>query len=64
MSISSLPAVWISPIPANTPGGYHGYWQAQMYTVNPYFGTPEDLITLSNELHARGMWLMVDVVGE
>lgn len=32
-------------------------------TVNPYFGSAQDLAQLSAELHARGMWLMVDVVG-
>lgn len=47
-------AVWISPIPVNTPGGYHGYWQSEMYQVNPYFGSAADLLALSQALHDRG----------
>jgi alpha-amylase len=33
-----------------------------MYSVNPHFGTADDLLALSNALHSRGMYLMVDVV--
>ena len=61
-------AVWISPvtfqIKGDTPYGYayHGYWQQDLYEINPHFGTPEDLKSLSKALHSRGMYLMVDVV--
>lgn len=41
---------------------YHGYWAQDIYAVNPNFGTEADLIALSAALHARGMYLMVDVV--
>ena len=27
-------AIWISPIPVNTDGGYHGYWAQDIYQVN------------------------------
>ena len=46
-------------------------WTAQkvMYTssrccseLNEHFGSPQDLFELSAALHARGMYLMVDVV--
>jgi alpha-amylase len=30
--------------------------------LNPHFGTKQDLVDLSNALHRRGMYLMVDVV--
>jgi glycosidase len=33
--------------------GYHGYWQEDIYSVNPHFGTAADLLALSNALHAR-----------
>jgi len=56
-------AIWISPPIANSPGGYHGYWQTDMYATNENFGTAQDLLDLSAALHARGMWLMLDVVG-
>lgn len=61
-------AVWISPITKNieelTEYGtaYHGYWPEDIYSVNPHFGTADDLLALSDALHARGMFLMVDIV--
>jgi len=55
-------AIWISPVPQNADGGYHGYWQQNMYEVNNNFGTAAELLALSNALHSRGMYLMVDIV--
>lgn len=62
-------AVWISPVSQNyegptTPYGdpYHGYWIADASQLNARFGTSDDLKNLSDELHRRGMYLMVDVV--
>jgi alpha-amylase len=39
-------AIWISPVIVNTPGGYHGYWAADLYSINPNFGTADDLRSL------------------
>ncbi|QQK46373.1 Rutin-alpha-L-rhamnosidase [Penicillium digitatum] len=61
-------AIWITPVtkqlPQNTGDGmsYHGYWQQDIYNVNPNHGTSDDLLALSEALHERGMYLMVDVV--
>ncbi|TKA60936.1 Alpha-amylase A type-3 [Cryomyces minteri] len=61
-------AVWISPVTYNLPQttvygqAYHGYWQQDLHRLNPNFGTPADLKALSSALHARGMYLMVDIV--
>ncbi|KAG2080264.1 glycoside hydrolase family 13 protein [Suillus cothurnatus] len=62
-------AVWISPVSQNyegpsTPYGdpYHGYWIADASQLNSRFGTSDDLKNLSDELHRRGMYLMVDIV--
>ncbi|KAL8998802.1 MAG: hypothetical protein Q9169_002252 [Polycauliona sp. 2 TL-2023] len=61
-------AVWISPITVQmdekTAEGeaYHGYWQQNIFAVNPHFGTISDLQALATALHARNMYLMVDVV--
>jgi len=55
-------AIWISPVAQNAPGGYHGYWYTNMYKINEHFGTEQDLKDLVNALHARDMWIMVDVV--
>ncbi|CAN8105939.1 unnamed protein product [Discula destructiva] len=60
-------AVWISPIVKNIESStslgeaYHGFWTADIYSLNDNFGTQADLIALSDALHARGMYLMVDV---
>jgi alpha-amylase len=61
-------AVMISPIVENVPDrvsygeSYHGYWPVDLYSLNGRFGTKEDLLKLSEGLHARGMYLMMDVV--
>ncbi|PGH17299.1 hypothetical protein AJ79_01183 [Helicocarpus griseus UAMH5409] len=63
-----IDSIWISPITAqiaeNTPSGssYHGYWQSNLYELNSLFGSAEELNALAAELHARNMYLMVDVV--
>jgi alpha-amylase len=61
-------AVMISPIIKNIDGrvsygeAYHGYWPLDIYDVNSHFGTSQDLLDLSDALHARGMYLMMDTV--
>ena len=55
-------AVWISPVVDNVDGSYHGYGQRNMYQTNAHFGSAAELKALSAALHARGMYLMVDVV--
>ena len=34
---------------------YHGYWAEDIWSLNSHFGTEDDLKTLSDELHKRGM---------
>ncbi|KAL4873278.1 hypothetical protein BDV12DRAFT_182498 [Aspergillus spectabilis] len=61
-------AVMISPIIKNIEErisygeAYHGYWAQDMYALNPHFGTHKDLLDLSQALHNRGMFLMMDTV--
>lgn len=62
-------AIWISPVSQNYQGPrtaygdpYHGYWIADASKLNDRFGTANDLKALSDEVHRRGMYLMVDVV--
>lgn len=61
-------AIYISPVTqnleSNTSYGqaYHGYWPQDIFVVNEHFGTADDLHVLSDELHKRGMYFMVDVV--
>ncbi|OBT65738.1 hypothetical protein VE03_03348 [Pseudogymnoascus sp. 23342-1-I1] len=61
-------AVWISPVVQQVYGqtsdgsSYHGYWAQDITQLNANFGTAQDLKALSAALHARGMYLMVDIV--
>lgn len=62
-------ALWISPVVANTDhygdpshAGYHGYWAQDLFKINPHFGTAADLKALVAACHARGVWVMLDVV--
>ena len=55
-------AIWISPILENTANAYHGYHMKNLYNINPYFGTEQDLNDLVSECHKRDIWVMVDVV--
>ncbi|KAF7551360.1 hypothetical protein G7Z17_g5053 [Cylindrodendrum hubeiense] len=63
-------AIWISPIvanievPSNSGWGqaYHGFWAQKIWSINNRFGTADDLKELSQALHDRGMYLMVDIV--
>ncbi|MCJ1379597.1 hypothetical protein MMC17_002699 [Xylographa soralifera] len=61
-------ALQISPVDKNMPQytdsgyAYHGYWPIDKYSVNENFGTAADLKNLSDSLHARDMYLLVDVV--
>ncbi len=62
-------ALWITPPVANRwwdaserYGGYHGYWASDFGKVDAHFGTLDDYRRLSTNLHARGMYLVQDVV--
>jgi len=55
-------AIWISPIPVNHGEDYHGYGALDWYTVNPHFGTKEDLKELVAEAEKKNIWIMLDVV--
>ena len=62
-------AVWITPPVANMwwdplqqSGGYHGYWARHLKKVDEHLGTLETYKALSGALHARGMYLIQDVV--
>lgn len=61
-------AIWISPVVAQLPQrtgdgeAYSAYWQQDLYSLNPSFGTKDDLNDLIREVHDRDMFLMLDVV--
>jgi alpha-amylase len=55
-------AIWISPVVDNLGNGYHGYWAANWEKINANFGSEDDLKSLVKAAHAKGMYVMVDVV--
>jgi len=46
-------AIWITPVVANSAGGYHGYWAQDLYAVNGNYGTADDLKALVSAAHAK-----------
>lgn len=66
--------VWITPIVENKCDGlttdlegvksygYHGYWATSFEELNRHLGSEEEFAMLVQELHKRGMKIMVDVV--
>ncbi|WP_225654066.1 pullulanase-type alpha-1,6-glucosidase [Streptomyces pseudogriseolus] len=64
-------AIWLAPIFRNQPvqgtgenasAGYHGYWITDFTQVDPHFGTNQDLETLIDKAHAKGMKVFFDVI--
>ena len=58
--------IWLSPIfecnYKTKTGNMHGYDTTDYYAVNDFFGTEEDLISLINAAHERGMKVIFDYV--
>jgi len=52
--------IYLTPIFLS--GSAHGYDTYDYYTVDPKFGTPDDLKTLLNEAHKRGIKVIFDFV--
>ena len=65
-------AIWVNPLVKNIPGhvdgagfpdwGYHGYWADDFTSLDPRFGTEEDLRKLVEACHGRGIKVLLDVV--
>jgi glycosidase len=65
-------ALWITPVVDNIDGfvtgagfpdwGYHGYWADDFTKLDPRFGSEEELKTLVDEAHRRGIRVLLDVV--
>jgi len=60
--------VWVSPVARNRPmpffgqQPYHGYWAWDFFSVDPRFGTMRKLREVRDDLHRRGMKLLLDMV--
>lgn len=57
-------AIWSTPLCEDNDkrGSYHGYAQSDVYKIDPRYGTNEDYLRLSSELHKRGMKNILDYV--
>lgn len=52
--------LWISPFYQTS--AYHGYHITDFYTVDPHFGTKDDIKELIDESHAAGLRIIADFV--
>jgi alpha-amylase len=62
-------AIWLTPSfknkavqPADNSAGYHGYWITDFTQIDPHLGTNQDLRTLVDAAHARGMKVFFDII--
>lgn len=65
-------AIWFTPVVEQIHGstdegtgstyGYHGYWAKDWTSIDPNFGTREDLGNLVKAAHAKGIRVLLDVV--
>ncbi|SHF94528.1 Glycosidase [Flavobacterium fluvii] len=57
-------ALWPTPLCEDNDENhsYHGYGQSDVYKIDPRYGTNEEYLQLSSELHKRGMKNIMDYV--
>jgi alpha-amylase len=54
-----ITGIWLMPIFSSS--SYHGYNVTDFYTVNPDYGTENDLKKMLEEAHARGIRVILDI---
>jgi len=57
-----MTAIWITPVTAQTRGGYHGYWTADFYGIDPHLGDLATLKELVGKAHALDVRVVLDIV--
>jgi len=57
-------AIWLNPVLENKMprGSYHGYATTDFYKVDPRFGSNEDYCHLIDELHRKGLKIIMDII--
>lgn len=57
-------AIWSTPLCEDNDMeySYHGYAQSDVYKIDPRYGTNEDYLRLSEEMHQRDLKLIMDYV--
>ncbi len=48
--------------PGQESAGYHGYWITDFTTVDPHFGSEDDLRAMITAAHGRGMKVYLDII--
>lgn len=62
LTIPSFPSTGNIDVQTPYNYSYHGYWVNDPTSLNPRFGDSDDLLALSDAVHKRNMYLMVDIV--
>ena len=59
-----ITALWVSPIFRQVAFAetYHGYGIQNFLSIDPQFGTEEDLVELVKTAHAMGMYVVLDII--
>ncbi|MFA9190396.1 glycoside hydrolase family 13 protein [Flavobacterium sp. FZUC8N2.13] len=59
-----MTAIWSTPLCEDNEAefSYHSYGQSDVYKIDPRFGTNEDYVRLSEEVHRRELKLIMDYV--
>jgi glycosidase len=55
-----IDVIWLLPVYPSP--SYHGYDVTDFFSINPEYGTLEDLKTLVDAVHSRGMHIILDFV--
>jgi glycosidase len=58
-------AIWITPVfqnPVWQDSAYHGYGFQNLLKIDPRFGNEQDLQDLVDDAHARGIYVILDIV--
>lgn len=57
-------ALWFTPVLENNSpsGSYHGYATTDYYRVDPRFGTNDEYRRLTDEAHAKGLKIVMDMI--
>ncbi|MBK8484626.1 MAG: cyclomaltodextrinase N-terminal domain-containing protein [Saprospiraceae bacterium] len=59
-----ISTIWLNPVQENDQPAesYHGYAITDHYKIDPRFGTNDDYLNLSNQLHQKKMKLIMDII--
>lgn len=55
-------AIWISPVVRNVNGEFHGFAATDFNEIDPHWGSLADLRAFIDAAHARGIYVIIDVV--